>query len=184
MDQYKVFYQDRADNSKKGIDFGDVSEMKALREKLKCRSFDWYIKEVHPNIYLPINTTAIGLIYNVQHQSVCIQKDLRVNEEQTPTATGCSPTYDKQYFYLTKEKQIRRDTHCLSYNEQKQHFMSNDCKYNPGTWTYSMDNLIRFDGTDLCIALLNKSTIGMATCNSTDTSQQWSWSRKSIAFSL
>ncbi|CAG5117613.1 unnamed protein product, partial [Candidula unifasciata] len=60
MDQYKVFFHHRISAAMDKISFGDVSERKALKEKLKCRSFDWFIKEIFPEIYIPFNTTAIG----------------------------------------------------------------------------------------------------------------------------
>lgn len=57
-----VFLQDP------GIDFGDISSRKKLREKLNCKGFDWYIKNIYPNlIYLPnivgYGTVSIEYIY-------------------------------------------------------------------------------------------------------------------------
>ena len=33
------------------IDAGDLSEQKALREKLQCKSFNWFMKEILFDLY-------------------------------------------------------------------------------------------------------------------------------------
>lgn len=45
--------------SAKKIDYGDISERIALRKKLKCKSFDWYLKNIYPELQLP-NQTQIS----------------------------------------------------------------------------------------------------------------------------
>ncbi|CAG5117618.1 unnamed protein product [Candidula unifasciata] len=177
MDQYKVFYQHRLSRIQNDIHIGDVSEMKALREKLKCRSFDWYVKEIYPDVDIPINTTAIGRINNVQNPNRCIEAEFNV------FITECYPAKQEQYFYLTREKQIRRDGFCLSYKHSTGSFEFRVCNNHVAKWKYSQENLINLEGTDLCMALSsNKSSVVMVTCNSSDTSQQWNWPRESIAF--
>lgn len=43
-----------------GVDFGDVSERVALRKKMNCRSFRWYLEHVYPEMRIYNNTITYG----------------------------------------------------------------------------------------------------------------------------
>ena len=60
MDGYKEqFYKMRA--GLKGKQFGDISARLGLRRKLKCRSFQWFLDNVYPEIKSPGN-------FNLMHK--------------------------------------------------------------------------------------------------------------------
>jgi hypothetical protein len=52
MDDYKkVFYAMKP--QLQGKDFGDISERLEIRKRLKCKSFEWYLKNVIPELVVP-----------------------------------------------------------------------------------------------------------------------------------
>ena len=52
MDEYKNYYYD-AYPPAKYVPFGDISERLAVRERLQCKPFSWYMANVYPELKPP-----------------------------------------------------------------------------------------------------------------------------------
>jgi polypeptide N-acetylgalactosaminyltransferase len=57
-----------------GQDFGDITERTNLRDRLKCKSFRWFLENVYPEKFIPDeNVYAWGMVSfnmgNIYHQN-------------------------------------------------------------------------------------------------------------------
>ncbi|KXJ08240.1 Polypeptide N-acetylgalactosaminyltransferase 1, partial [Exaiptasia diaphana] len=64
MDEYKELYYNKKPQAKNS-DYGDISKRVALRKRLNCHSFKWYIDNVYPDVQMPeLNPPARGEVRN------------------------------------------------------------------------------------------------------------------------
>ncbi|XP_043227648.1 putative polypeptide N-acetylgalactosaminyltransferase 9 isoform X1 [Amphibalanus amphitrite] len=114
MDEYKNYFYDRI-NHELG-DYGDVSSRRALRQRLQCKSFKWYLDNVFPELFVPGEAAAFGEIRNLQTK-LCVDSQCdSVNDMYKPVGLYmCHNLGGNQYWLMSKDGEIRRDEACLDY---------------------------------------------------------------------
>jgi len=118
MDEYKrFFYMHRADL--RGKDIGNLDSRLAIIDKLKCKSFDWFLKNVYPNKFImDEQSVAYGRLKSKKGgKEVCIdhlQRDMA--HKLTSYVLGQYPCHpflgSSQYFALSKKKEFRNEYMC------------------------------------------------------------------------
>jgi polypeptide N-acetylgalactosaminyltransferase len=52
LDEYKRYYYRTVGDTKKRK-FGDISERLEIKKNLNCKSFKWFLENVHPKMQIP-----------------------------------------------------------------------------------------------------------------------------------
>lgn len=62
LDEYKdLFYGHAYHLTLKNLDIGDLSQQRELRRRLQCKSFQWYLDHIYPDLEAPL-VKATGLV--------------------------------------------------------------------------------------------------------------------------
>ncbi|KAK3506921.1 hypothetical protein QTP70_031225 [Hemibagrus guttatus] len=113
MDEYKIYYFS-ARPAARGKSYGDIRGRQELRKSLKCKSFQWYLDNVYPELKAPDEShSKPGLI---QQRQNCLETQ-QVEGQEVPllTLAPCvnSKTAKQEWIY-THGQQIRQQHFCMS----------------------------------------------------------------------
>ncbi|XP_039648147.1 probable polypeptide N-acetylgalactosaminyltransferase 8 isoform X1 [Perca fluviatilis] len=129
MDEYKynVNIAWNLPIEKHGIDIGDVSERKRLREKLKCKPFQWYLDNIYPQLDPLQDLLGYGALINYLAPDICI--------DQGPMPGNIPITYGCHY-YSSQHCYYRTDGQLYIGGIKSHKYNSNRCLVDPGTGVY------------------------------------------------
>ncbi|XP_057709362.1 polypeptide N-acetylgalactosaminyltransferase 5 [Corythoichthys intestinalis] len=111
LDEYKDLFYGHGYNHllNQNTNLGDLTEQIKLRNKLKCKSFKWYLDNVYPELEAPL-VKAEGLVLNRG-----LRKCLSVLNESLVFEL-CDLTKQNQHFNYTWLLHIRQQDMCVEYN--------------------------------------------------------------------
>ncbi|XP_017854881.2 polypeptide N-acetylgalactosaminyltransferase 5 isoform X2 [Drosophila busckii] len=110
LDDWKEFYYSFYPGARKAS-AGDVSDRKSLRDRLKCKSFRWYLENVYPESLMPLDYYYLGEIRNAETETCLDTMGRKYNEKVG--ISYCHGLGGNQVFAYTKRQQIMSDDLCL-----------------------------------------------------------------------
>ncbi|XP_058809673.1 putative polypeptide N-acetylgalactosaminyltransferase 9 [Phymastichus coffea] len=177
LDEYAKYYYQRIGHDKGN--YGDVSERKALRKKLSCKSFKWYLDNVYPELFIPGEAVASGEVRNLgEGGNTCLDSPARKADLHKPAGLyPCHRQGGNQYWMLSKTGEIRRDESCLDYSGTD--VILYPCHGSKGNqqWTYNTQTKqIRHESSGKCLAITeSKQRLLMEECNPSAGRQRWAF---------
>lgn len=178
MDEYKrLFFTQRSEFKNNPSLVGDVSARLKLREKLKCKSFKWYLDNIYPEKFIPDeHVVAYGRV-KLHDSGLCLIENLE-ETDYTPynlsIYTCLAKFHPWQLFSLTKSGEFRTDENCAKVSDTDRsesyaqvELVDCDEEASGRKWLLTKNGKIIHVETGLCLEGLsvhNKEIVQMATC--------------------
>ncbi|XP_017954110.1 polypeptide N-acetylgalactosaminyltransferase 5 isoform X2 [Drosophila navojoa] len=175
LDDWKEFYYSFYPGARKAS-AGDVSDRKALRERLQCKSFRWYLENVYPESLMPLDYYYLGEIRNAETETCLDTMGRKYNEKVG--SSYCHGLGGNQVFAYTKRQQIMSDDLCLDAASANGPVNMVRCHNMGGNqeWVYDAEEKwIRHTNTGQCLQRATRddaSTPLLRPCNYSK-GQQW-----------
>lgn len=169
----------------KFIDMGDVSEQLALKKRMNCKSFDWFMKEVAYDVFYkfpaPPPNTNWGEIRNLA-TGLCIDT-MNMHPPDRIGTSGCHSLGGNQLWRLNKEGRLTSGEWCVQHqpsNGGKENELSMEwCKAGgtSGSWEFlEKEGFFMHKDKQLCLVINNVTLkLNLARCDKNNKFHKWAF---------
>merc|ERR550534_782767 len=111
MDEFKKIVKIAMSPLPEGMSIGDVSVPLAVRERLQCKDFKWYLSTVYPEFWIPnLDGAQVGALQNIDVPNGCIDT-LGSDEGGSMGLYPCHFLHGTQAFLLSGDGFLRIGVH-------------------------------------------------------------------------
>ncbi|XP_059370655.1 polypeptide N-acetylgalactosaminyltransferase 17 [Carassius carassius] len=185
MDQYKsnVYLAWNLPIKNHGIDYGDISQRLALRKRLQCKNFEWYLDNIYPEMRRYNNTLFYGEIHNTNVTHLCVDQGIKENHTATlHPCHGWGPQlgrYTKEgYLFLGPLGSTGEDTRCVVDDKISSYPQLLNCEkvssVSQKTWHFAQNEAFINRATGRCLEVVPANVyFGYALILRSCTGQKW-----------
>ncbi|XP_062712553.1 N-acetylgalactosaminyltransferase 6 [Aedes albopictus] len=188
MDEYKQFLYERNPQFDK-TDAGDLTKQKALREKLQCKPFKWFLEEIAPDLLVryPLRDPkpfASGRVRSLGNPKFCLDSMNHKAKEPIGVfncAANKTHPQSNQLFTLTYFRDIRVSSveKCLDASSDGSEVILFNCHESQGNqlWQYDVETQMILHGKpsrDQCLDLVDRKVV-VSKCDHRKKTQRWEW---------
>ncbi|XP_025832598.1 N-acetylgalactosaminyltransferase 6 [Agrilus planipennis] len=187
MDEYAEYLYKRKPNYRT-LDPGDLTEQKALRKRLKCKPFKWFIENIAfdlPLKYPPVEPDDFGFgeIRSIAAPELCVDSYMKQRDQQIVLKECVKNTKKKgeQNFTLTWHKDIRPAGRSLCWDvsnpDDRAEIVLYPCHGMKGNqyWKYDVENQWFVHGSNpRCLDCdLGNKRLYVTECDEGSKTQKW-----------
>ncbi|KAF7496737.1 Polypeptide N-acetylgalactosaminyltransferase 11 [Sarcoptes scabiei] len=170
LDDYKRFFlSTRSDLTT--MDYGSIEDRLKLREHLNCSNFDWYLRNIYPDLLEPkkrFNSNRLfrklpkskrKYLIQIHKTNLCLEAESEISYKNSKLyLSRCSKRYRKQIWKETELDEIRMGTKgCLDSAHGKKFLRLNKCDEMGETQKWSHLTMIKTNlynvGLGLCLTV-------------------------------
>mmetsp|Transcript_45970 Transcript_45970/g.99856 ORF Transcript_45970/g.99856 Transcript_45970/m.99856 type:complete len:613 (+) Transcript_45970:116-1954(+) len=186
MDDYKRLVQLATSPLPKSLPLGDVSARVDLRRRLQCKSFDWYIKNVVPDLYVPkLGPNAVSGSLRNEAFGACIDTLGSKNSGEAMGVYPCHGQHGSQALVLDGDGLMLIPAagykNCMAAQSGKIVVQSCDKSMQRNVWEYDRQKLLFISKLDnSCLQASRDAndkspyTLAVTRCTG-EPSQRWTW---------
>ena len=174
MDDYAFIVEEAIGATKASVDIGPLDDMLELRERLQCKNFDWFLKNVYPEGIITdlSDIRSLGTVKNPNH-NLCLDNMQKLYINSPIGVYGCHGQGSQTFLALARTKELRPIGNlelCLT----SQLTVSFCESRHDVTWDYDHElQMLRNHKAQRCLAAGDHNKLELQACDPHNSKQKW-----------